>query len=970
VTNLWPSPERWRQLEPLLDGALALPAEQRAQFLEQTCGADHALRQELAFMISACESREPAHHVLDQPAAEQFASLWQEEEAHDLALLQAALADRYRLEVEAGRGGMAVVYRARDLRHQRPVALKVLRTTLAGAGLARFRREIALTANLQHPHILPVFDSGESDGQLWYTMPFVEGESLGERLRREGRLEMVDALRLLREIADALDYAHARGIVHRDLKPDNVLLSGQHAVIADFGVARALVVATDAGAAGDQGRTALGVSVGTPAYMAPEQAAGDPHVDHRADLYALGVIAYQLITGATPFTGASRQVLLAAHIGQAPVNVSTHRDDVPTQVEQLVMRLLAKDPALRPQSAADVLAELSAASLNAPVATQRIAVRQDGAKRVRRFRPPLLLGAALLVVAVGVVAWYARATTSDLVEQTVLVVPFENQTGDSTLAPLGRIASDWIAQELATIGTLEVSSDLARAPAGGEAGLREAAGTRQAATIVSGIYSLDADSVRFQPSVIDVAGWKLLPGVRAVRAPKSNPTATLDTVAQRVMAVVARARDPNLTGWDLGAPPPTYEAMRQFHNGLDAFVSGNPEGAVPHWERAAQLDSTYALPVLHLIIAYTPLGQDSVANMLLQQLERRRASLTPSDRAMLDLNRAWLEGRHEDYRLAARAMVAATPGAHLPYFFSAIGGIITNRPREALVALQRLPYQYGRWSTGWSAGLRWFLVTSAHHALGEHQDELEAAQTARRLVPDRLDVLALELRALAAAGHTNQIERRLETLENMPPVLGEATIADVFLSLAEELEAHAPGTGRERARRAASARALRQRLLTWLQRRSVEEQGKAESRLAAARAHYVIGQYETADSLLSRFAQDRPPCPSTSFQAGVPSCQVRFQTYKALVAMRRGDTFQAQQIAEHLGTLTGPYNRGAATLARAQISAQLGETEKAIELLDQALRGGVRDIPAIHAQFDLAPLRDHPRFRRLLQPKG
>ena len=353
------SPERWQALEPLLDAALALSGDARARFLDEACRADAATRRELEAMLASCERREQSRELLDRPAAERFASLWAEPD--EASHLQAALVERYSLEGETGRGGMAIVYRARDLRHQRPVALKVLRATLAGHGLARFRREIALAANLQHPHILPVFDSGESAGHLWYTMPFVDGESLGARLRREQRLEIPVVMRLIREIADALEHAHARGVVHRDLKPDNVLLSGEHAVIADFGVAKALVAAThvDGASDSDVSGTAVGVSVGTPAYMAPEQAAGDPAVDHRADLYALGVMAYQLLAGSTPFTGSSPQALLAAHLTQAPPPLSPHRSEVPPALDRLVMRLLEKHAADRLQSAAEVLAALT-----------------------------------------------------------------------------------------------------------------------------------------------------------------------------------------------------------------------------------------------------------------------------------------------------------------------------------------------------------------------------------------------------------------------------------------------------------------------------------------------------------------------------------------------------------------------------------------------------------------------------------
>ena len=217
--------------------------------------------------------------------------------------LTVALAGRYAVERELGQGGMATVYLARDLRHERQVALKVLRAELAASlGPERFLREIKLAAQLQHPHILPLHDSGEAAGFLYYVMPYVEGESLRARLARYGELPVHDAVKLLIEVTDALAYAHERGVVHRDIKPDNVLLSGRHALVTDFGVAKAVSEAT-----GRQQLTTAGVALGTPAYMAPEQATADPGVDHRADLYAVGVLGYELLAGHPPFWAARRR---------------------------------------------------------------------------------------------------------------------------------------------------------------------------------------------------------------------------------------------------------------------------------------------------------------------------------------------------------------------------------------------------------------------------------------------------------------------------------------------------------------------------------------------------------------------------------------------------------------------------------------------------------------------------------------
>jgi eukaryotic-like serine/threonine-protein kinase len=252
--------------------------------------------------------------------------------------LAAALADRYRIERELGQGGMATVYLAHDLRHERDVAIKVMLPELAAAiGPDRFLREIRTTARLRHPHIVPLFDSGDADGQLWYAMPFVEGESLQDRLAREGPLPLDDAIRTAHEVASALGYAHGRGVIHRDIKPANILLEAGHAVVADFGIASAVSVA------GGATLTQTGVIVGSPAYMSPEQASGGG-IDGRSDLYSLGCVFYEMLTGQPPFTAPTAMVVLAKHMLDPVPPIATARPGLPPQVVEAVERLLAKNP--------------------------------------------------------------------------------------------------------------------------------------------------------------------------------------------------------------------------------------------------------------------------------------------------------------------------------------------------------------------------------------------------------------------------------------------------------------------------------------------------------------------------------------------------------------------------------------------------------------------------------------------------
>ncbi len=325
--------------------------------------------------------------------------------ADTLDRLSAALAGRYRLERELGQGGMATVYLAEDLKHHRRVAVKVLRPELAATlGPERFAKEIEVAARLQHPHILGVFDSGDAEGFFYYVMPYVEGETLRERLTRGGELPVPEAVRLLGEIAEALAVAHKAGVVHRDIKPENILLSGRHALVMDFGVAKAVTEAS-----GRQQLTTAGVALGTPAYMAPEQASADPQMDGRVDIYALGILGYEMLTGHTPFHGLNPQQTLAAHVTQTPISVGQQRAGLSQALEAVVMKCLAKRPADRFQSADELAALLEPLGTPSggmtPTHTQPHAAVPKVAASKRPARLVWVGVAVVLLVVGGGVGW-------------------------------------------------------------------------------------------------------------------------------------------------------------------------------------------------------------------------------------------------------------------------------------------------------------------------------------------------------------------------------------------------------------------------------------------------------------------------------------------------------------------------------------------------------------------------------------
>jgi serine/threonine-protein kinase len=351
------TPERWRAVDAILQQALASEPARRRAFVADACAGDADLLREVSSLLAADDL---ADEFLERPAAEALGVLAAPpRQAERLAM---ALVGRYEIEGEIAQGGMSTVYLARDVRHDRRVAIKVLRQELAAAvGADRFLAEIRFTASLQHPHILPLFDSGNADELLWYAMPFVEGETLRSRLSREGRLPVDEAVRLVREMAEALDHAHRHGVVHRDVKPENVLLQGEHALVADFGIALALEHA------GGERLTLTGIALGTPQYRAPEQASGERAIDARADVYALGAVLHEMLVGQSPFSASSRAAVLWRVRNEPATAVATHRIDVAPFLDAAVQRALAKRPEDRFSSAAAFAAALSMAADATPV---------------------------------------------------------------------------------------------------------------------------------------------------------------------------------------------------------------------------------------------------------------------------------------------------------------------------------------------------------------------------------------------------------------------------------------------------------------------------------------------------------------------------------------------------------------------------------------------------------------------------
>src|SRR4051794_1677428 len=518
--------------------------------------------------------------------------------------LAAALADRYVLEREVGAGGMATVYLARDLRHKRSVALKVMRPELSGpAGVARFLQEIELAANLQHPHILPVFDSGVvdlGDGSPtpYFVMPFVEGETLRQRLQRDQRLPIDLAVTTAGEVADALAYAHAHGVVHRDVKPENILLTGGHAVVADFGVAKAIQVGVSPEKAEVSTRlTRAGLAIGTPLYMSPEQASADEAIDARSDQYSLGCVLYEMLAGEPPFTGPTNQSVIAKTLTAPRPHVGRVRSEVPPELEQVVLRAMALEPADRYPDMSMFGAALRRAG-SAPTA---------GARR----RSYVIAGLALLAAA-GAGGWLAthspRRTVAPAAE-TLAVLPFH--ASGPGVEFLGEGMMDLLATNLRGVGGINTvdprvvlrewgspqtasPDDLSHALAVGR--------DLKAGSVLLGSAVSTGGRVRLAADIYSIDGEQL--GRAQVDGPADSVLGVVDRLSLALLRDVWRSKEPipNLRLASLTTD--SLQALRAYLEGERLYRRLDWDSALVAYTRAIETDSTFALAHLRRAQAF------------------------------------------------------------------------------------------------------------------------------------------------------------------------------------------------------------------------------------------------------------------------------------------------------------------------------------------------------------------------------
>jgi tetratricopeptide (TPR) repeat protein len=848
---------------------------------------------------------------------------------HGVEALNRALAGRYALEDEIGSGGMAVVYRARDLVHGRAVAIKVLRTDIAARiGPDRFLREIRILSRLTSPHILPLYESGQAADRLFFVMPYVQGGSLREMLRRQPFLPLDEALRFTTEVGEALDFAHSQGIVHRDVKPENVLIEGGHAMVADFGIARAI----DAVAA--ELITTESLVIGTPAYMSPEQGSGSPHLDGSSDLYSLACLTYEMLAGGVPFPGPSAAAIQARKTLESVPPIHTIRPAVSAAIDAVLRRGLAVVPADRYATAREF-----AQALERPVPAPP-----------RRGARAAALVAAGLVSALFVVGDRAAAPPPARGSRLV-VAEFANRTGDSRLDGVGFMAADWITEGLQRTSAGEVvpaltaleASRYLRPRAESTAGtafdaFREETG---ADLVIAGSYYRNGDSLSFQSQITDARAGRVLAAIGPIAAPLDDPVRAINELRTRTMGFLASMTDERLTSAaGLDPTPPTYAAYREFSTGMAAYVGSDFDRATTHLSRAYALDTTYPIPLLFASISLSNQGRYREADSVAQILAGRRNRLNPFYQDWLEYRLALLAGNRPLALTAVRRLAAHAPGTKATYNL-AVEAFENGRLDEAIGALRSLEPDRGA-MRGWLP--YWELLGAAHHLRGEFRAELGAGAESRTRYPGRLSALIPAVRALTALGRDSELERLIGQAARMGPDPYGTTLGGLLRQAGEEAVAH----GRPVMSRAYFVRSQR-----WYADRMQQSAATRADTMAAAELAYNLGELEHAAGLLGR----EPAAPEEIGLAG-------------RIAVRRGRSDEARVLAARLEADRRPHQFGGPSLAAARIGGVLRDTVVTLRALANAFRAGREYDLWIHRTPEFAWLRLNPEFQLLVRPNS
>lgn len=798
-------PLDWDRISDLLGRALDLPAAECRAFLDRECGDDPELRAELESLLEAAAQSPDflsrlARDVMG-PAAEEMVSAERDETADEW--IGRAIGS-YQVRERIGRGGMATVYLAHDPKHNRNVAIKVLRPELAATlGVERFLREIEIAAQLTHPHMLPLFDSGEDQGVLYYVMPYVEGESLRDRLEREKQLPLADAIRLTEQIASALTYAHERGIIHRDIKPGNILLSGDQASVADFGIARAVE------AAGGDRITGTGLAIGTPAYMSPEQAMGTSDVSASTDVYALGCVVYEMVSGRAPFEGPTPQALLSKHVADSVPALRSVNPSLPLFVERAVERALAKQPSHRFPSANAFAQALSTGSVVARVPNPR-----------QKRRTLRVAGGAVLLAA----TWGAVSLLGGSSIQRLAVLPLTNLTNDTSQQYLVEGVHEALIAELAQLGLSVIARTTMRQYQDTDKPIREIAQELGVQAVIEGSIFRAGDSLEIAARLYrgddEREIWN-----GSYDGDLPNAVALYRAFARTIAEQVRLKLRPEVSARLAQATrrnPEVYEAYLKGMYYLNQSTEEDFEHAMGYFQEAMEKNPADPLAYVGLAFAYITLGHGPApppdawrrGRAAAERALRLDSTLAEAWAALADI-KTYLEWDWENAEHAFQRADELNPSMAMNHYHRAWYLIMHGRLEEALASHRRaqeldpltplhtvwLPGVYlygGRYRQALEEARKvvqrypdnavaLFVLGTSAAQVGEYEEAIAAHEKAATINPRWRFALG---RSYALAGRTKDARRILAELEaERPTSWGAIGLADLHTALGNHDEA-------------------------------------------------------------------------------------------------------------------------------------------------------------------------------------
>jgi tetratricopeptide (TPR) repeat protein len=746
---------------------------------------------------------------------------------------------------------------------------------------------------------------------------------------------------------DGLAAAHQLGVVHRDIKPENVLIAGRHSMVADFGVAKAVSEAT-----GRPKLTKRGIALGTPSYMAPEQAAADETIDHRADIYAVGALGYELLVGWPPFHGRTPQQILTAQVMEKPQPVSNLRPSVPPALEALVMRCLEKKAADRWQSAEEMLPHLEAAATPSggmtPTDMEPLATSVNRARR----RWAGWAGFGVLAVA-GLAAGYfglngptdgtigtGEAGVVALPEDYVAVFPFENLTGDPELDQMGTLAAYVVTDGFGWVDGLRAvaTTTVAQAIQGRreDMGVLEVAEALGTGTAVTGIFTLTGATLEFRAEALRVATGELIGTVRSSGS-SSEPSVIVEDLRARILGMLAMEVLQYSFAPALPSGSPKLEALRVHLEGLRTFWSGAYDAALPQFHRAHELDTTFLEPLAWALTANLNMGRWATGDSLMGILESHRGALNADLQVSFDWGRSRIRGDREGALRAARARARSDPNSTWLYLHG-LAALHTSRPAEALQTLQQIKPE--SWATvGWTPG--WEVTARAYYLNGRYLEARDVARQGREFFPEALGVRWHEIRSLIALDRLDEIQPLLDSVEVKEPGRGW-TPGYVFRLTAADLA---------RAGRVEEARVTADRAADWYQVRDPEGYD-----WSTAQALVQAGRVQEALALLEPMVLEHPD-------------DIDVRGLNGVTRALAGDALAAEAEARWLEELDRPYLHGANTYWRAAILAHLGRKDESVRTLRQAFQEGHPRL-GVPADPNLMPLWGFGPFERAIAPQG